>query len=135
METIVLIIFIFSLIGLADTLYLSYHKIHGTEVKCLFFPPEWCRKVQQSEYSKTFGIPNTFAGLGMYTVLLVLLALYTGGGFLWWPVAAVVIFGFGFSMYFTYIQAFVLRAFCTWCVVSAINFSVMFGAVVYSFFI
>ena len=133
METIVLVIFIFSLIGLFDTLYLSYHKIQGTEVWCLFFPPEWCRKVQQSEYSKTFGIPNTFAGLGMYTILLVLLALFTGGSLPWWPIAAVVTFGFLFSMYFTYIQAFVLRAFCTWCVVSAINFTVMFVTVVFNY--
>jgi uncharacterized membrane protein len=28
-------------------------------------------------------------------------------------------------MYFTFVQAFILRAFCTWCVVSAVNFTVM----------
>jgi uncharacterized membrane protein len=34
-------------------------------------------------------------------------------------------------MYFTWVQAFVLRAFCTWCVVSAINFTVMFLVVLF----
>ena len=38
-------------------------------------------------------------------------------------------FGFIFSLYFTYVQAFVLRAFCTWCVISALNFTLMMLAV------
>jgi len=46
-----------------------------------------------------------------------------------WPIQVVVGVGFLFSLYFLYVQAFVLRAFCTWCVVSVINFVVMAYAV------
>src|SRR3989344_2982788 len=116
------ILYIFSFIGVLDTLYLIYHKLKGTDVACLFFPKEWCHTVQYSPQSKTLGIPNSYAGFGMYIAILVLTYLYTAGSIAFWPLQAIITFGFLFSMYFTYIQAFVLRAFCTWCVVSAINF-------------
>lgn len=131
MQTSLYIILFFAIVGIFDTVYLIYHKVRGTDVACWFFPPEWCRKVQYSSYSKTMGIPNAVAGLVMYCAIILLLWLYVSGYIAWWPIAAIITFGFLFSMYFVYIQAFVLRAFCTWCVVSAINFCVMFGTVVY----
>ena len=125
-QTMEAVFYIFSSLGLIDTVYLSYHAIKKTDVACWFFPKEWCRKVQYSEYSKTFGIPNSYLGLMMYAGILVL-TTYTVIGILpAWIVKTVVALGFLFSMYFTFIQAFVLRAFCTWCVVSAVNFTVMF---------
>lgn len=120
------ILYMCGLLGLADTLYLIYHKLKGTDVACLFFPKEWCRTVQYSPYSKTMGIPNSVAGFGMYVVILSLTWLYAGSLIPFWPIQTIVTFGFIFSMYFTYVQAFILKAFCTWCVVSAINFTIMF---------
>lgn len=113
-------------VGLVDTLYLSYHAITKTDVACWFFPKEWCKKVQYSKYSRTFGIPNPYLGLLMYVAIFGFTYLTSLGQMASWVVPAIVIFGFAFSMYFTFIQAFVLRAFCTWCVVSAINFTIMF---------
>lgn len=115
----------FSCVGLLDASYLIYHKVRKTDVACWFFPKEWCRKVQYSPYSKTLGIPNSMAGFGMYAAILALTLLFANGLVPFWTVQAVVGFGFLFSLYFTYIQAFVLKAFCTWCVISAINFIVM----------
>lgn len=124
------VITIFSLIGLADTLYLSYHTIKKTDVACWFFPKEWCQKVQHSKQSRMFfGIPNSFLGLGMYLALLVLGYLFGLGSIPFWPIQVIVVFGFLFSSYFLYVQGFVLKAFCTWCVVSAVNFTAMFLAV------
>ena|SRR3989344_1470908 len=132
MNTAKTLIYIFSVIGILDTSYLVYHKIKGTDVACLFFPKKWCKKVQYSKQSKTFGIPNSFAGFAMYWTILILTLLTAGGSLSWnWP-RAVIAFGWLFSMYFLYVQARVLKAYCTWCVVSAINFSVMFVA---SFFL
>lgn len=129
MELYLKLVVIFSIIGVLDTLYLVYHKIRGTDVACPFFPKEWCRKVQYSPQSKTFGIPNSVAGLFMYLAILVLVWAYQGGIAPFWPVQAIIAFGGLFSLYFLYVQAFVLRAFCTWCVVSFINFAVMTWAV------
>ena len=126
MNTQTLVFVICAVIGLLDTTYLIYHKLQGTDVACLFFPTEWCRKVQYSSYSKTFGIPNSYLGFGMYSVILAMaLALNAGVPLPVWGLQFIIGFGFTFSMYFVYIQAFVLRAFCTWCVVSALNFTVL----------
>jgi uncharacterized membrane protein len=124
------LVFVFSVIGLLDTAYLIYHKVVGSDVYCLFFPKEWCRKVQHSKYSKTFGIPNSVAGLGMYIAIFVLsLMFYKGMLPSFFLPQFLIGFGFLFSLYFMYIQGFVLRAFCTWCVLSFVNFTVMAYAV------
>ena len=130
MDTSTTLIFIFSVLGILDTVYLSYHAIKKTPVACLFFPKEWCLKVQYSKQSKTFGISNSFLGLIMYLLILFLFWGHTNGlPFPLWWVQFLVGFGFLFSLYFTFVQAFILRAFCTWCVVSAINFTVLTVAV------
>ncbi len=112
-------------------MYLSYHSITGTPVKCLFFPEEWCRTVQQSSFSRTLGIPNSFAGLGIYALLLILTVLFIQGQIAFTYVQYLVYLGFAFSVYFTFIQAFVLKAFCTWCVLSAVDFALLFLTVIF----
>jgi uncharacterized membrane protein len=130
MEFNLFLLLIFSTIGIIDTSYLIYHKIKGTDVACVFFPKEWCRKVQYSKQSKTFGIPNSYLGFLMYAIIFGLtLGYIQGAAFPFWWIQLIIGFGFLFSMYFTFVQAFILRAFCTWCAVSAINFVVMAIAV------
>ena len=120
-------IFIFiTVLGIINTIYLTYHSLRGTIVYCLGFPDEWCERVQKSKYSKTFGIPNPYLGLGMLLSILVLVVLYSQGTLSLLPVKILVTFGFLFSLYFLYIQAAVIRAYCTWCVVSAIVFAILF---------
>ncbi len=129
MSTNFVLVYVFGIIGILDTLYLIYHKVRGTDVACILFPKEWCYKVQHSPQSKTFGIPNSVAGFCMYVVILILAWFYVAGSLPLWPLQAVIAFGFLFSLYFMYVQAFVLRAFCTWCVLSFVNFAVMTYAV------
>lgn len=126
MDSTILIIVILGVLGTFNTLYLSSHVFTKKPVKCIFFPPEWCAKVQYSKYSRTLGIPNAFAGLGMYLAILALAFFYNAGTIPFWPLIAIISFGFAFSLYFTLIQGFVLKAFCTWCVVSAIEFFLLF---------
>lgn len=115
-------ILVLGVIGLINTIYLSYHTITKEPVKCLFFPEEWCRKVQYSSYSRTFGIPNSFAGFFIYLAIIILTLAFTAGATPFAPVVWIIVIGLLFSVYFLFIQAFVLRAFCTWCVVSAVEF-------------
>lgn len=79
-----------------------------------------------SQYSKTMGIKNPYLGLGMLLAILTLLLLANQNIIPLWPAMALISFGFLFSMYFLYIQAFVIKAFCTWCVVSAMVFAGLF---------
>lgn len=128
MDTVDLIILIFSTIGIFDTLYISFHASTGKPVKCWLFPKEWCNKVQYSKYSRTFGIPNGYLGLLLYAgiFLFTLFSIYTSMPFT--AVAVLATVGFLFALYFTFIQAFILRAFCIYCIISAINLTVVFLA-------
>lgn len=132
MDKVLAYLLIFASLGIINTLYLSYATFFKKDVACLFFPVEWCKKVQKSKQSRTLGIPNTYAGLGMYIVILVLLLLFKAGLLPFWPVMMVITFGFLFSLYFTYVQAYILRAFCTWCVLSAFDFLIMFCIIVWN---
>lgn len=125
------IIYIFGVIGVLDTLYLIYNKIKKSDVACPFFPKEWCHKVQHSKQSKTFGVSNSILGFCMYIIILILAFLYSISILPIWPLFVIVIFGFLFSLYFMYIQAFVLKAFCTWCVLSFINFTVIISVLIF----
>ena len=77
-----------------------------------------CKTVQESEYSELAGIPVAVLGLLAYAGLL-LAALLPGplGRALGLFTALV---SFGFSMWLTYAELFIIEAICAWCVTSAI---------------
>ena len=66
-------------------------------------------------------------GFFMFAAILFLAVLQPGLPY--WPIQFLVGFGFLFSLYFLYVQIFVLRALCTWCVISFLVFSTMAWAV------
>ncbi|HXK36030.1 MAG TPA: vitamin K epoxide reductase family protein [Candidatus Paceibacterota bacterium] len=127
MNTTLTILIVCAAVGITNTLYLTWHSFTKTDVACIGFPKAWCRKVQYARQSRMFGIPNSVLGFLMYSAILLFVVLQPD--FPYWPVKALVAFGFAFSLYFTYVQAFILRAFCTWCVISSLDFFVMFWAV------
>ncbi len=127
MEGTLQILLVAALVGIADTLYLIYHKFSGTMVACIGFPKRWCEKVWYAKQSKTFGISNSILGFIMFAAILVLVLLQPMLPY--WPIQFLVAFGFLFSLYFLYVQIFVLRALCTWCVISFLTFTTMAWAV------
>ncbi|MBI2271421.1 MAG: vitamin K epoxide reductase family protein [Bacteroidetes bacterium] len=126
MNSYVTAILIFAAIGIANTIYLSWCCITQRDVKCLFLPAKQCLKVQHSKYSRTMGIPNPYLGLAMLVAIFVLTILFVKGSITFLIIFGIIVFGFLFSIYFTLIQAVKLKAFCTWCVLSAIVFTVLF---------
>ncbi|MGB7589327.1 MAG: vitamin K epoxide reductase family protein [Solirubrobacterales bacterium] len=84
-----------------------------------------CQTVANSSYSHLLGVNVAIFGIVGY-VLLLLTALLRGdaarmGGFL------TALIGFGFSVYLTYLELFVIDAICQWCVVSAVLMTILFG--------
>lgn len=126
MNNYVLTLVITAMVGLLNTIYLSYCALMNKPVACLFLPEEWCKKVQYSSYSRTMGIPNPYLGLAMLVAILFLIFLFLESAVPFWVIFALVSAGFLFSLYFTYIQVVVIKALCTWCVVSALVFSALF---------
>jgi uncharacterized membrane protein len=77
-----------------------------------------CETVAQSRYSHLLGINVAVIGIGGYVVLLgSALAWGDAGRFTGFLAAAI---GFGFSVYLTYLELFVIDAICQWCVASAV---------------
>ncbi len=114
---------VLALAGAGVAGYLTWSKLSGESVVCIGF--RGCDVVNNSPYAELLGIPVAVWGLGAYLVLAALaLPLWGSHAFLQtWAVAfsfAIALGGWLFSMYLTAIEAFVLHAWCTWCVTSAV---------------
>lgn len=123
-------LFILALIGLADALYLLVKKVRKEKLVC--FLGEDCDKVVKSKYGFFFGIPNEAFGVGFYLLVLgsfalSLLGVDALGGFaLLLLVLAAAIAASLASLYLMAIQAFVLKEWCEWCLLSAlVNFLIL----------
>jgi len=114
---------VLSTLGVLVSGYLSVKRFTGGSLVC----SRWaqCDTVNNSVYAKIHGVPVAFIGLAGYLLLLglALAAVQTWGpthrrllalGFV------LALGGFGFSVYLTYLELFVIQAICNWCVTSAI---------------
>jgi uncharacterized membrane protein len=107
-----------ALIGLGDSLYLTVQHLSGKSVKCSV--TNGCSAVLGSAYATVAGIPTASLGMLAYFVAfsLATLALF---GYVWartalalWVVPMVLT-----TLGLLYVQAFVLHAFCQFCLLSA----------------
>ena len=102
-------------IGLAIATYLTVVRLQGDSPTCVVGGS--CAAVQSSAYAELAGIPVPVLGLMGYGALLLSAALTGVPGRLLGLLAGIV--GFGFSMWLTYVELWVIDAICTWCVTSA----------------
>jgi uncharacterized membrane protein len=99
------------LIGLAIAAYLTWTHYSGAEVACL--RGGGCETVQKSSYSEIAGVPVAVLGLAFYAAMLVLIGWDSEDGR--FVAAALGVVGVFFSGYLLVLQAFVIDAFCIWC--------------------
>ena len=117
-----------AVVGALDSIYLTYIKmVHAQALFCS--EVGGCETVNNSPYSEINGIPIAVLGLGMYLLIMALLALEDRVAVLetYGPQA---IFGLAltgtlYSAYLTYLELFVIHAVCPYCVVSAIVVTVI----------
>jgi len=107
-----------SLLGLADALYLTVEHVTGQSVKCTII--SGCSEVLSSPYAVVAGIPLAALGAAAYFTVFSLATLaafgYRAAGTLLTPVIAAMFF---VSIWLIYLQAFVIREFCQYCLFSA----------------
>lgn len=117
-------------IGLIISGYLSYVKLTNVEMACAAGSVFNCDVVQNSSYSRMFNIPIAWLGLATYIVIGVLLLIQNRVAFLreygMLLLFGLVLFGWVYSMYLVYVQFFVLKALCMWCLMHEINFTILF---------
>jgi uncharacterized membrane protein len=90
-----------------------------------------CEKVQTSRWATFLGLPVAVWGLGAYVTLFTLAMLGVQPRFARERWVALALFGVSavgvlFSAYLTYLEAFVIHAWCQWCVISAILVTLIF---------
>ncbi len=108
-----------AVIGLVDSLYLSVTHYTNALVPCSF--THGCETVLRSSYSEIFGIPVAAFGVIFYiTVLSASVFFIQHKTYHWWLSVWGVI-GFFSTVYLIYIQAFILHAYCQYCLLSALT--------------
>lgn len=124
--------FILALIGFSDASYLSIKRLNGQIPPCII--TGGCDVVTKSAYSSFGPIPVSVVGSVFYLSVLVLFFASLVNKDNRWAVLALKItpVGFLFSLYFLFIQAFVLHAYCIYCLGSFATSTLLFALAVYA---
>jgi uncharacterized membrane protein len=125
---------VFALLGALVALYLLLHSLGYSSLVC---PIAGCDKVQASSYSSILGIPVSAYGIALFLGLLgtaIYAVLHEN------PLSTIAprLLQLGSSLgvlgylYFTYLEAFVILAWCFWCVCSSL---MMLGVFICAFYL
>lgn len=107
-----------SLVGLADALYLTVEHLTGQSLRCTII--SGCSEVLSSSYAQIGSIPLAAVGAFAYfTVFSLAILAAFGYRFVRLPLAALVALMFLTTLWLLYLQAFVIRHFCQYCLLSA----------------
>jgi uncharacterized membrane protein len=115
-----------SLLGLADALYLTVEHVTGQSVQCTII--SGCSEVLSSSYAVVAGVPLAAIGTAAYFSVFSLATLAAFGyRFARTLLTLLVVMMFLVSLWLIYLQAFVIREFCQYCLFSA---AITFGLLV-----
>lgn len=107
-----------ALVGLGDAVYLTVEHLTGASLQCSI--THGCAEVLGSKYATVGSVPLAALGALAYFTAFSLATLsafgYAGARKI---LAAVVALMFLFTLWLLYLQAFVLHAFCQYCLLSA----------------
>lgn len=111
-------------VGIGVATYIAIEEAGGGSAVC-FAGGSGCETVAESEYSELLGI--NVAVLGIVGYVLLLAAAIARGDWARMAGFALALTGFGFSVYLTYLELFVIDAICQWCVASAVLMTALFA--------
>ncbi len=111
----------FSLAGFLDSLYLTVKHYVGGPVPCSVL--SGCEKVLQSSYAAVFGLPVSLFGAIYYFLVILAVLIYLDSRRAWplYLAAGLVSLGFIVSLWFVYLQVFVIQSLCLYCLGSAVS--------------
>ena len=128
-----IILMILSIIGFAVSYYIFYSKKYDKHLYCPI--GQDCDAVVKSKYGKTFGIENTIPGMLYYVVIFAYGILLNRNVFIALPVyyfiVGISVASVLFSLYLVYVQKFILKKWCIYCIVSTIASIMILGVLVY----
>lgn len=115
-----------ALIGFIDASYLTLKYFLGGPIPC--FVASGCDTVTTSVYARMIGIPVALLGAFYYLAILVLLVAFFDSRWIFpfFVASYATILGFVMSLWFVFVQAFLLKAFCFYCLISATTSTLLF---------
>jgi dihydroorotate dehydrogenase len=124
----ILAIFLLSVVGAADSFYLTLEHYSKTIPPCQVSIFVDCGKVLKSKYSEVFGVPLSLYGFFYYVFISAasILAKFKPKSIYKAAILAVSTFGFLFSIYLMYLQFFVIGSICLYCTLSAFVSALIF---------
>lgn len=110
---------IVALVGLGDSIYLTVEHLSGRSAQCVI--TSGCSRVLSSPFASPFGIPLAAIGAAAYFTVFSLATLSAFG----YRQAArlfsiLVLLMFLTTLVLLYLQAFVIKEFCDYCLLSAL---------------
>ena len=109
---------IVSLVGLGDAIYLTVKHITGESLRCTLV--SGCSEVLSSPYAQLGSIPLAAIGAAAYFVVFSLAILAAFGYRFAVPLLKLILaLMFLTTLWLLYLQAFVIRHFCQYCLLSA----------------
>jgi len=109
-----------AIIGIIDSLYLTIHHLTAVPVPCSLI--SGCETVLTSQYAEISGVPLAAFGAVGYFIAFSLAILAAYGNRLMWTIfgiqAAIMT---AITCWLLYLQAFVIGAFCQFCLISAVT--------------
>lgn len=125
--TLVALVIALALIGFADSTFLLAKRMSGGPIPCVL-GFTGCDTVSKSPYSVLFGIPLSAYGMVFYLAIGILGMLYldTKNALFVRLLLPATALGFAMSVYFIYVQKFLIKAFCIYCILSAIVATILF---------
>jgi len=126
-----------ALLGLLVAVHLSlYQLLISGNISCPL--ASGCGEVNRSEYVGTFGVPIGLIGIFGYSLILAIVLARLTRRKLWGGLTGVILIGlsgigFAFSAYLTVLESLVFPAFCSWCLVSALLMTGIFGVSIAAF--
>jgi uncharacterized membrane protein len=117
-----------SVIGIGISIYMTIFKLTSNDAMCL--GNGGCSVVNASRYSEIYGIPVALVGLGGYLAIVAAMFLETRLKF-FKQNSTLLVFGMSltgvlFTAYLTYLEIYVIKAICPFCVASAVAISLVF---------
>ena len=125
-KKIIVVFLLLTVLGFIDASYLTIQHYREASVVCLLI--NTCDLVLQSSYATLGPIPVSLLGVVYYlgVFLLSLASLIRRKEKLFFTTALLTVFGFLASLWFLYVQIFILHSLCFYCLFSALDSIILF---------
>ena len=126
----VVVLFVFAILGFSDASFLTIEHYQNRIPPCT---TAGCETVLTSPYSSMFGVPVALLGMIYYLVIALGLFAHIEGKHepSLRAVLLLTVCGFLMSMWFIGAQAFLIHAWCLYCLGSATISTILFGSSLY----